>query len=111
VLCHPDFAAIFGPGSHAEVPLVGLVEGRVLSGQIDRLVVTKDRVLIVDFKTLRPPPATEAEVAPVYLRQLALYRAALARIYPGYKIRCALLWTEGPRLMPISPERLAGHPA
>jgi len=111
VLAHADFAAIFGPGSQAEVPLVGLVEGHALSGQIDRLVVEDDRVLVVDFKTLRPPPATEAEVAPVYLRQLALYRAALAEIYPRHEIRCALLWTEGPRLMPISPERLAGYPA
>ena len=111
VLKHPDFAAIFGPGSQAEVPVVGLVEGHALSGQIDRLVVDGNRVLVVDFKTLRPPPSTEAEVAPVYLRQLALYRAALARIYPGHEIRCALLWTEGPRLMPISPERLAGYPA
>jgi len=68
-------------------------------------------VLVVDFKTMRPPPAIEAEVAPVYLRQLALYQAALRRIYPGREIRCALLWTEGPRLMPISPERLAGYPA
>ena len=111
VLDHPDFATIFGPGSQAEVPLVGLVKGHSLSGQIDRLVVEEDRVLVVDFKTLRPPPASEAEVAPVYLRQLALYRAALRRIYPGREIRCALLWTEGPRLMPISPERLAGYPA
>jgi ATP-dependent helicase/nuclease subunit A len=111
VLGHPDFAAIFGPGSQAEVPLVGLVEGHALSGQIDRLVVEDGRVLVVDFKTLRPPPATEAEVAAIYLRQLALYRAALGRIYPGREIRCALLWTEGPRLMPISPERLAGYPA
>jgi ATP-dependent helicase/nuclease subunit A len=111
VLRHPDFAPIFGPGSRAEVPVVGLVEGQALSGQIDRLAVTEDRVLIVDFKTLRSPPTTEAEVAPVYLRQLALYRAALARIYPGHEVRCALLWTEGPRLMPISPELLAGYPA
>jgi len=103
----PDRAA----GSQAEVPLVGLVEGHALSGQIDRLVVEKNRVLVVDFKTLRPPPATKAEVPPLYLRQLALYRAALGRIYPGREIRCALLWTEGPRLMPISPERLAGYPA
>ena len=65
---------------------------------------------LVDFKTLRSPPATEGGVSPVYLRQLALYRAALARIYPGHEILCALLWTEGPRLMPISPERLAGRP-
>jgi ATP-dependent helicase/nuclease subunit A len=108
VLCHPEFAPIFGPGSQAEVPIVGLVEGRALSGQIDRLVVSSDQVLIVDFKSLRPPPATEAEVAPIYLRQMALYRAALAQIYPGREIRCALLWTEGPRLMPISPDSLAG---
>jgi ATP-dependent helicase/nuclease subunit A len=108
ILSQPGFAALFGPGSHAEVPLVGLIGGHAVSAQIDRLVVTEDRVLIVDYKTLRPPPAVEEEVAPIYLRQLAIYRAALARIYPGHEIRCALLWTEGPRLMPISPEILAG---
>jgi ATP-dependent helicase/nuclease subunit A len=109
VLDHPDFAALFGPGSQAEVPLVGLIGGHALSGQIDRLVVAQDRVLIVDYKTLRPPPAAEDEVAPIYLRQLAAYQAALALIYPDREIRCALLWTEGPRLMPISPESLAGY--
>jgi ATP-dependent helicase/nuclease subunit A len=109
VLDHPDFAPLFGPGSQAEVPLVGLIGGHAVSGQIDRLVVAGNRVLIVDYKTLRPPPATEAEVAPVYLRQLAVYSAALERIYPGRDIRCALLWTEGPRLMPVSPERLASY--
>jgi ATP-dependent helicase/nuclease subunit A len=111
VLSHPDFAAIFGPGSQAEVPLVGLVKGQALSAQIDRLVVEESRVLVIDFKTLRPPPAAEAEVAPIYLRQLALYKSALSEIFPKHEIRCALLWTEGPRLMPISPERLAEYPA
>ena len=105
----PISAALFGPDSQAEVPLVGLVGRHALSGQIDRLVVAPDHVLIVDYKTLRPVPANEAEVAPIYLRQLAIYSAALARIYPGRDIRCALLWTQGPLLMPISPERLAGH--
>ena len=56
-----------------------------------------------------PPPATEAEVPPLYLRQLSAYRAALAQIYPDREIRCALLWAEGPRLIPISPDLLAGH--
>jgi ATP-dependent helicase/nuclease subunit A len=109
VLDHPDFAPLFGPGSQAEVPLVGLIGGHALSGQIDRLVVSEDRVLIVDYKSLRPPPATDDGVAPIYLRQLAAYQAALERIYPDREIRCALLWTEGPRLMPISPEILAGY--
>jgi ATP-dependent helicase/nuclease subunit A len=96
------------------VPLVGLIPtsagtSHAVLAQIDRLVVTADEVLIVDYKTSRPLPIVEREVPPVYLRQLAIYRAALARVYPGREIRCALLWTEGPRLMPISPEILAGH--
>ncbi len=109
VLNHPDFAPLFGPGSQAEVPLVGLIGGYAVSAQIDRLIVERNEVLIVDYKTLRPPPVDEHKVAPIYLRQLAIYRAALARIYPRRDIRCALLWTEGPRLMPISPEILAGY--
>jgi ATP-dependent helicase/nuclease subunit A len=115
VLSDPDFAELWGADAQAEVPVVGLIPGsspgswHALSGQIDRLVVTRERVLIVDYKTLRPPPATEEAVPAVYLRQLATYQAALQRIYPDRPVECALLWTEGPRLMPISPARLAGH--
>jgi ATP-dependent helicase/nuclease subunit A len=109
VLEDPGLAELFGPASRAEVPLVGLIGGRALSGQIDRLVVSDDRVLIVDYKTMRPVPASEDEVAPLYLRQLAIYREALARIYPGRAIDCALLWTQGPSLMPISRARLDGR--
>ena len=115
VLADPQFAELWGADAQAEVPVVGLIPGsspgtsHALSGQIDRLVVTRDRVLIVDYKTVRPPPATEEEVPAVYLRQLATYQAALQRIYPDRQVACALLWTDGPRLMPISPARLAGH--
>ena len=114
VLEHPEFAALFGPRSQAEVPLVGLIpapRGRATPCR-DRSTAsssTAERVLIVDYKTMRPVPPDEDAVAPIYLRQLAIYRAALARIYPGRDIRCALLWTQGPRLMPISPEVLVGH--
>ncbi len=101
VLDHPDFAPLFGPGSRAEVPVVGLIDGRALSGRIDRLVVTDAAVMIVDYKTNRPPPLDAAEVAPAYVEQLAAYRAALTRIYPGRRIRTLLLWTDGPRLMEI----------
>jgi ATP-dependent helicase/nuclease subunit A len=106
ILAHPDIAELFGPGSLAEVPIAGLINGRVLTGQIDRLVVTENRVLIIDYKTSQAPPASKDDVSPIYLRQLASYRAALARIYPDHEIECALLWTQGPRLMPIEAARL-----
>ncbi len=109
VMEHPDFAPLFAPGSAAEVPVVGLVQGRALSGQIDRLVVTGDAVLIVDYKTLRPVPRGADEVPAAYLDQLAAYRAAVAAVYPEKEIRCALLWTDEPKLMPIASGRLDGR--
>jgi ATP-dependent helicase/nuclease subunit A len=109
VLETPEFAPLWGADAQAEVPVVGLIGGRALSGQIDRIVVTPDRVLIVDYKTVRPPPRSEDEVAVVYLQQLASYRAALEKIYPNRAVVCAILWTEAPRLMPISPDLLARH--
>jgi ATP-dependent helicase/nuclease subunit A len=109
VLETPEFAPLWGPDAQAEVPVVGLIGGRALSGQIDRIVVTDERVLIVDYKTVRPPPDSEEQVAAIYLQQLASYRAALERIYPDRPVTCAILWTEAPRLMPISSDLLARH--
>ena len=109
VLEQPDFAPLFGPGSKAEIPIVGLIGNRALAGRIDRLVVTDRLVQIVDFKTLRPVPPSANEVPALYLDQLAAYAGALAGIYPGKEIRAALLWTEGPQLMPIGADLLAGR--
>jgi ATP-dependent helicase/nuclease subunit A len=104
VLHDPEFAPLFTPQSRAEVGVTALLPefGNLrVSGQIDRLAVTDDAVLIADFKTNRPPPKTPDETPAVYLAQMALYRAALARIYPGRRIECALIWTVGPRLMKL----------
>jgi ATP-dependent helicase/nuclease subunit A len=37
-----------------------------------------------------------------YLRQLALYRAVLAKLYPERPLRAALIFTEVPDLMELS---------
>ena len=58
---------------------------------------------------MRPPPDSEDKVPVIYLQQLATYRAAIERLYPDRRVECAFLWTEGPRLMPISPALLARH--
>ena len=105
VLSHAEWAPLFGEGSVAEAPVVGRVGNRILSGQIDRLLVTGDQVRIVDYKTNRPPPLKAEETPTIYLRQMAAYRAALSALYPGRSVRCALLWTDGPRLMEL-PEQL-----
>jgi ATP-dependent helicase/nuclease subunit A len=102
---HPEFAPLFAAGSLAEVPVVALLREApdtiALSGQIDRLAVLGDELLILDYKTNRPPPSRPEDVAPAYRAQLAAYRFALRRLFPGKPVRAALLWTDGPRLMEI----------
>lgn len=102
VMDAPALSGIFGPGSRAEVPIVGLgplgEDGKpvVVSGQIDRLRVTEEEVLIVDYKTLRPAPAEVDRVPEAYVRQMAVYRAVLKRIFPERPVRAALVFTDGP---------------
>ena len=40
------------------------------------------------------------------MAQMALYRAALQKIYPGKAVACALIWTDTARLMPLPAELL-----
>jgi ATP-dependent helicase/nuclease subunit A len=106
LLATPDFAPLFAQGSRAEVSIVGRVARQdrppaLVSGQIDRLVVTPEEVLIVDYKTGHAPPRTAAEAPRAYLHQLALYRSVLQRLYPSRTVRCALLWTETAAWMEI----------
>jgi ATP-dependent helicase/nuclease subunit A len=98
------FAQLFLPGSRAEVPIVGRLNGGTLAvaGQVDRLAVTDDSVLIADYKTNRPAPRRLADVPEAYVAQLALYRAVLGELYPDKRIRAALVWTDVPDLMEIS---------
>lgn len=109
VLEDARFAEVFGPGSRPEVAVAGtaaaLPAGLRISGRIDRLVVLADRVLVVDFKTNRPSPDLIQAADPAYLRQMALYSAVLADVFPGRRIEAAIVWTDGPKLMPV-PENL-----
>lgn len=110
VLEDPRFYECYAPGSRAEVAIVGRLNlnGKTVrvSGQIDRLAVTQASVLIADFKTNRPAPRRIGDVPPVYVRQLALYRTVLAKLYPDRPVRAALVWTEVPDLMELSAEAM-----
>jgi len=68
---------------------------------VDRLAVTAATVTVVDYKTNRPVPKRARDAPPAYLKQMAAYRALLERIYPDRAVRCVLLWTAGPEIMPL----------
>jgi ATP-dependent helicase/nuclease subunit A len=105
VLSDPAFADVFAPGSRPEAAVAGtapeLPPGLAVSGRVDRMRIDSDRVLVVDFKTNRPAPRRIEDVDPAYILQMAVYAAVLRAVFPRRRIEGALVWTDGPRLMPI----------
>lgn len=104
ILHHPEFAEVFAKNSQAEVPITALVteaDGtpRIISGQIDRLRILPESILLVDYKTNRHIPQTPQTIPAFYKQQMTGYARALRAIYPHHTIRAAILWTSGPELM------------
>ncbi len=95
------YAAIFSDKARAEVPIMGEVEGKIISAQLDRLVVLDDKILVVDFKTNRPAAPNLAETPPAYKKQLAAYAELVRRIYPNRPIEGYILWTNVPNLLRV----------
>jgi ATP-dependent helicase/nuclease subunit A len=109
VLDDPAHAAFFGADSLGEVPFSALVDGRVIAGTADRLLVTEGAVTVVDFKTGAQVPERAEDVPTPYLKQMAAYAASLAVIFPERSVHAALLYTGGPRLLVVPPALLARH--
>lgn len=97
-----EFGALFGINSKAEVPIMGVVDGKIISAVVDRLVVEKDRVMVIDFKTNRPAAAALEDVPGVYLKQMRAYKELLEKIYPDKKVSTLILWTDTSQLMQIN---------
>ncbi|BBF94504.1 double-strand break repair helicase AddA [Blastochloris tepida] len=105
LIADPRLARLFGPGSRAEVPIAGRVAqagmAETVSGRIDRLWIGDDTILFADFKTGTMVPESAEAASPAHLRQLALYRALLADLFPGRPVAGWLVFTAGPAVLPV----------
>ncbi|MCA0318065.1 MAG: double-strand break repair helicase AddA [Proteobacteria bacterium] len=104
LLGDPRLADLFGAGSLPEVPLAGRLAGRPVSGQIDRLLIAPERIVIADYKTNEIVPRTPADVSDVYVAQLAIYRALLGSVHADRPVEAWLIWTADGSVMPLPAE-------
>ena len=104
VLDAPDLRHVFADNALAEVAVSAAIpelDGQVMDGIIDRLIVTPEQVLIVDFKTNSAVPKRPEQTPYGILRQLGAYRSAVVQIYPNRVVDVAVLWTATRELMTI----------
>ena len=117
VIDAPDLAELFaipdGAEVLAEVELAIDLPGiGALRGVIDRLIVSPERVSVIDYKTNATAPDRPEATPEGILRQMAAYRAAIAAIYPGRAVAVGVLWTSARSLMwlpdPLLDRAMAG---
>lgn len=111
ILHHPALTAVFSAHGQAEVSVMGTITvrgtPRAVSGRIDRMVVTEDAVLLLDYKTNRHAPATAADAPFSHRAQLAIYSEILKPLYPGKRIGCLLVYTEAARAIELTEDDVA----
>ncbi len=109
VVDDPRWSILFSSAGQAEVPLAGVVDGRVIAGTVDRLLISEDEILVVDFKTGRFVPSSVGSVSKHHLAQMAAYAAVLRGIFPGRKVTAALLYSSGPKLIEVPQDILLAY--
>jgi ATP-dependent helicase/nuclease subunit A len=109
IIGSPEYAELFSKDALAEAPIAAVVDGDVVMGTVDRLLVTDDRVRVIDFKTGRRVPRALDDLPEHHVVQMAAYVAALETIFPGRTIEAALLYTSGPSLFALPPDLMRRH--
>ena len=99
-LCN-KYKDIFATYSLAEVPIIGEIDGKIISSKVDRLVIKDDVVMIVDYKTNRPAAKELKDVPSLYINQVNTYKRLLENIYPDKKVEAYLLWTNTCNMMKV----------
>ncbi len=106
LLSRPDLAHVFAPDTLAEVDISAHLPelgGTRLEGIIDRLIVTPERVHVIDYKTNAVVPDSVQDTPQGILRQMGAYILALRQVFPGHQVECSILWTTKGNLMPVPP--------
>jgi ATP-dependent helicase/nuclease subunit A len=98
-----ELQPILSEDARSEAELYLSVKGEMVTGRIDRMLISDDAIWLLDYKTTRKPPqaiTTEDET----VQQLALYAAGLLEAYPGRVVKAALVFTENQSLHWLTPD-------
>jgi ATP-dependent helicase/nuclease subunit A len=106
VISNPDWGFLYDPAQYQkafnEVPIIYQHNNDTVYGFIDRLVMTDNKILLVDYKTHELQSPQDAEnLTARYLPQLHLYQQGVVKCWPDMPVECYLLFTHNAELIPV----------
>lgn len=107
VVDHPEFKPFFDPRAYEEarneMPILFRHNGRNVYGAVDRLVIRRNEICILDYKTHEDVRYKEAvAIADTFYSQMHLYATGIRKLWPTHELRVLLLFTALPTIVDIS---------
>lgn len=107
VFDHPDFRSFFDVREYElsknEMPILFRHHGNNVYGTIDRLVIRRNEICILDYKTHEVDRYEEAvALADTFYSQLHLYATGARKLWPTHNLRVLLLFTALPAIVDVT---------
>lgn len=85
------YGYLFDLGGKSEITLSGIINGEPVLVRIDRLCITQDKAIIIDYKSHRN---VSVSLLNEIKKQMLTYKTLVQEIYPNKQVECVVIWVE-----------------
>ncbi|MBA8757749.1 UvrD-helicase domain-containing protein [Wolbachia pipientis] len=91
------YGYLFDLEGKSEITLSGTIDGKSVLVRLDRLCITQDKAIIIDYKSHRN---VSVSLLNEIKKQMLIYKTLVQEIYPNKQVECVIIWVEDLTLQP-----------
>ncbi len=85
------YGYLFDLEGKSEITLSGTIDGKSVLVRLDRLCITQDKAIIIDYKSHRN---VSISLLNEIKKQMLTYKTLVQEIYPNKQVECVVIWVE-----------------
>ncbi|MFQ3307244.1 MAG: ATP-dependent helicase/nuclease subunit A [Candidatus Midichloriaceae bacterium] len=85
------YPKIFNTDVYSELALNSIINNKSFSLRIDKLIINKTSIDIIDIKTDKNESIDKSNIPTQYVKQLKIYEKSMKNLYPSHDIHCQIL--------------------
>ncbi len=85
------YGYLFDLEGKSEITLSGIIDGEPVLVRLDRLCITQDKAIIIDYKSHRN---VSVSLLNEIKKQMLTYKTLVQEIYPNKQVECVVIWVE-----------------
>ncbi|WP_425385793.1 UvrD-helicase domain-containing protein [Wolbachia endosymbiont (group A) of Barypeithes pellucidus] len=85
------YGYLFDLEGKSEITLSGTIDSKSVLVRLDRLCITQDKAIIIDYKSHRNVSVSSLNEIK---KQMLIYKTLVQEIYPNKQVECVVIWVE-----------------